>query len=222
MPLRYFVTLWKRRITFSSPGNSWGRCTPPWQVRIGIRWDLKNLKQKCFFSLLMSFLLDYWVEPWGAMAESTSYHPGLDLITSFLKWIQIWWKFSIQLRSRFEPTFPPPCFPHTYNTSWVGVWGPHYRLDFHQQPGRPLPGPKTYHDADQTVVITNGSTNSQKLPICKLDKEQILARIEMKTEIWVPFLLQSQPHNETERGGSVGLLPLWLHLSWAVLLHART
>ena len=112
MPLRYFVTLWKRRITFSSPGNSWGRCTPPWQVRIGIRWDLKNLKQKCFVALLMRFLLDYWVEPWGAMAESASYHPGLDLITSFLKWIQIWWKFSIQLRSRFEPAFPPPCFPH--------------------------------------------------------------------------------------------------------------
>ena len=112
-------------------------------------------------------------------------------------------------------------FP-SYNTSWVGVRGPHHRLDFHQQPGRPLPGLKIYHDADHTVVITNGSTNSQKLPICKLDKEQILARIEMKTEIWVPFLLQSQPHNEAERGGSVGLLPLRLHLSWAVLLHART
>ena len=111
MPLRYFVTLWKRRITFSSPGNSWGRCTLPWQVRIEIRWEFKNLKQKCFFSPLMRFLLDYWVEPWGAMAESTSYHPGLDLITSFLKWIQIWWKFSIQLRSRFQPAFPPPCFP---------------------------------------------------------------------------------------------------------------
>ena len=70
------------------------------------------------------------------------------------------------------------------NTSWVGVGGPHHRLDFHQQPGRPMPGPKTYHDAEvNTVVITNGSTNSQKLPICKLDKEQILARIEMKTEI---------------------------------------
>ena len=84
MPLRYFVTLWKRRITFSSPGNSWGRCTLPWQVRIEIRWEFKNLKQKCFFSPLMRFLLDYWVEPWGAMAESASYHPGLDLITTFL------------------------------------------------------------------------------------------------------------------------------------------
>ena len=173
------------------------------------------------FSLLMSFLLDYWVEPWGAMAESTSHHPGLDLITIFQSEFRSGENFPSSWDPRFELAFPPPCFPQitppglvlgVHTIAWTSI----------NSLGALCLGQKyTTLIADHTVVITNGSTNSQKLPICKLDKEQILARIEMKTEIWVPFLLQSQPHNETERGGSVGVLPLRLHLSWAILLYAR-
>ena len=68
--------------------------------------------------------------------------------------------------------------------------GSHHRLGLHHHPWHPSLGSNINH-ADHTVITTSGSTHSQKLLLCKLDKDQILAHIEMKTEIWVPFLLQS-------------------------------